>query len=506
MKQSYKALVCAVVGLLALAGCSDDFTNIDPNAQVTPGQIDNLSESKKAVALQGKLNGVYSFLQINSYIDNREEYTGLMGIGLVTDMMSSDVAMFSRGSYSWYWDEYIGNSNPGFRRARSTWGQFYNLIFSLNGIMEKFPEVPKNPQLAFVYAQASTLRAFMYYNLVNLYQHPYLDNPKAKGVPVYTVANVKEPKGRGTVEEVYARITEDLENAEKAFDVANAASVSPSDKGVLSYEVFNGIYANVLLFKGDYKKAATYANKARFGYSLMDRNQYHTGFNTATNPEWMWASLITSVTTNKYNSWLGHIDNRSEDDGYAPYDMQKMMDQQLFNHIDPSDIRYEVFSVASRPGDQPKTYANTAWADKFFNKKGAETDFISDIPFMRVAEMYLLEAEALARGGEDVKAKDVLIELIKSRCSDKDPYNVSAMDHNALMNEIQLQARIELWGEGKAFFIKKRFKQDFIRNYAGSNHNATALFDYKYNDKKVLFFIPDTELNNNPNIKQEDQN
>jgi len=148
----------------------------------------------------------------------------------------------------------------------------------------------------------------------------------------------------------------------------------------------------------------------------------------------------------------------------------------------------------------------TAWADKFFNETGKETDFVSDIPFMRVAEMYLVEAEALARGGKDEDAKAVLSTLIKSRCNDTDPYSISTMNHEQLMNEIQLQARIELWGEGKSYLIKKRFKLDFNRSYPGTNHNVSSLSNLKYNDNKVLFFIPDTELNNNPNIKQEDQN
>lgn len=497
----YLGMLCSMLGLGA---CSDDFTNLEPVGQLTPEQIAKLPESKKAVALEGKLYGIYSSLQLNPSVNNREENSGLMGIGLVTDLISSDVAMFSRGSYSWYWDDYTYNVSPGTDRARSTWGTFYNMIYGLNGILEQITEVPTNAKLATIYAQASTLRAFMYFNLINLYQHPYLDNPNAKGVPVYTTSSVLEPKGRGTVKEVYDQIIKDLTNADAAFKVADEGTGS---KGVISKSVFDGIYANVMLFMGNYTEAAARANSARTGSVLMDRSLYHNGFNKSTNPEWMWGCLITAVTSNKYNSWLGQIDNRIEDDGYAPYDMQKMMDQQLFNHIHPSDIRYEVFHVDARKDiDVPPTYENTAWADKFFNEAGKETDYISDIPYMRVAEMYLLEAEALARGGKDNEAKDVLVELIKKRCNDVDPYGVNAMNHDQLMNEIQLQARIELWGEGKAYLIKKRFKIDFLRNYSGTNHNASVLVNHKYNDRAALFFIPDTELNNNPNIKQEDQN
>lgn len=491
--------------MLSLGGCSDDFTNLEPVAQVTPEQIAKLPESKKAIVLGGKLNGIYSSLQVNPsvYKDAREEYTGLMGIGLVTDLVSSDVAMLSRGAYSWYWDDYIYNVNPGNSRSRYTWGTFYNMIYGLNGILETITETPKNAQLASVYAQASALRAFIYFNLINIYQHPYLENPKAKGVPVYTASVIKEPKGRGTVQDVYDQILKDLTNADAGYKVAGVIS----GKGIVSNSVFEGIYANVMLFMGNYTEAATRAKNAQAKFTLMNRSMYHTGFNKATNPEWMWGSLITTETSNKYNSWLGQIDNRAEDDGYAPYDMQKMMDQTLFNHIQPSDIRYEVFSVDTRKNiDVPETYTFTAWADKFFNETGKETDFVSDIPFMRVAEMYLVEAEALARGGKDEDAKTVLTTLIKSRCNNTDPYGVSTMNHDQLMNEIQLQARIELWGEGKAYLIKKRFKLDFNRNYTGTNHNVSSLSNLKYNDNKVLFFIPDTELNNNPNIKQEDQN
>lgn len=78
-----------------------------------------------------------------------------------------------------------------------------------------------------------------------------------------------------------------------------------------------------------------------------------------------------------------------------------------------------------------------------FLSGGGSGSSIGDVPLMRVAEMYLIEAEAKARaGGQDAAAAAVLFTLAKQR----DPnYVLSTNTGQALIDEIMIQRRVELW-------------------------------------------------------------
>ena len=72
-----------------------------------------------------------------------------------------------------------------------------------------------------------------------------------------------------------------------------------------------------------------------------------------------------------------------------------------------------------------------------------------------------------------------------------------------LINEILLQKRIELWGEGCAWFDMKRLGVALERNYIGSNHViAAAKLDIPAGDPRFVFQIPQSEILANPNVTQ----
>jgi hypothetical protein len=72
---------------------------------------------------------------------------------------------------------------------------------------------------------------------------------------------------------------------------------------------------------------------------------------------------------------------------------------------------------------------------------------------MRLAEMYLTKAEALAHLGKTAEAQEVLTAFAVTR----DPSYVSKGNTgDALVQEILTQRRIELWGEGFRWYDLKR--------------------------------------------------
>ena len=82
-----------------------------------------------------------------------------------------------------------------------------------------------------------------------------------------------------------------------------------------------------------------------------------------------------------------------------------------------------------------------------------------------------------------------------------DPSYVDALSGQALQNEIYLQTRIELWGEGKSFLAMKRNKATTVR---GTNHLSFVGEAIPYNDERMQFEIPLDEIQNNPFVS--DQN
>ena len=80
--------------------------------------------------------------------------------------------------------------------------------------------------------------------------------------------------------------------------------------------------------------------------------------------------------------------------------------------------------------------------------------------YMRAAEMYLTEAEALAmQGDKDAQAQAIMNQLNQIRDAE---YSCTATGE-ALIEEIRLYRRIELWGEGFNWFDLKRWNKPIVR-------------------------------------------
>jgi hypothetical protein len=244
----------------------------------------------------------------------------------------------------------------------------------------------------------------------------------------------------------------------------------------------------------DWATAAQMANEARQGFSLMSNAQYLQGFNNYTNPEWMWGSRQVADQTTYFYSFFAYMsaDFNSTNIRTDP----KAINSLLYEQISATDIRKQLWdptgtntAFPTPPGGSRYPYMNR----KFLSGGGSGSS-IGDVPLMRVAEMYLIEAEAKARLGQDAAAAQVLFTLAKQR----DPnYVLSTNTGQNLINEILIQRRIELWGEGFRFYDLKRLNMALNRN--GSNHNpaVATTMSVPAGDKQWQFLIPRSELNTN---------
>jgi hypothetical protein len=284
-------------------------------------------------------------------------------------------------------------------------------------------------------------------------------------------------------------------------DLTDAISLlegfSRSNKTEINQDVAKALYAYVLGARGtDYTKAYNMAVQAISSYPVMVGAEVTGGFNNVNTPGWMWGVDLNNDIGLGLVSWWGQMDYYSY--SYPAYGDLKAIDASLFAQIPSNDIRKGQF------------LNNTSFAQhlmplfKFYDSDrvhtGTSTVVKADYVYMRVAEMHLLAAEMAAFSGNDGAARVHLKNLVSTRVPDAS--YIDGLSGQALKDEIYLQTRIELWGEGKSYLAMKRNKATATR---GSNHLSFVGEAIPYNDERMTFEIPEGEIQFNPFISTQNQ-
>lgn len=509
--KNIKYIFTVLVLSLVAVSCSEEYFNVEMTDYLTGDKAADMVENDPEY-LSSYVQGLYAFMvKHNAGNTGGKEHDdfGMLSCLMIGDWMAGDIVL--HGMSSWGVDDYrFDYRNANYKRPFQFWTTFYTLINNSNTIIDFFKagEDPKNASSRGYLGQAYAVRALSYLYLMMFFQDPTDAegnfNYQAKGVPlVYAARDGKSSKevelaqGRSTVENVCAHVEYNITESLKLLE-----GYERQGKISIDYRVASGIAARYYLYTQQWEKAATAAHNARQGYSLMDSQRLHNGFMDIEDGEVMWGFNHTTETQTTYASFFSQMSNECA--GYAGLDqMGKMIDRKLYESIPNSDYRKSLFNGPEGgkafENSNPQATANTkAYAGRKF---GYDSQWCQDYIYMRAAEMYLIEAEGLARGGKDADAKTVLSELMAQR----DP----AWNKTASVEEILLQRRIELWGEGFSFFDRKRNSEGIVRSYEGTNHNIevlTKIVDVPAHHKYWLFQIPERELQENSFIRPEDQN
>jgi hypothetical protein len=480
---------------LFVVSCKKDYLETRPSDAVTQQEI--LSTTAKiSSALDAEYKTLFAFSPGGS---GRHDDYGQKSWDLASDLMGNDMIVHSAG-YGWYNADYQyteWQSPATNRRSDEAWFYFYNVIKQSNIILKNVDAAAgTQAQKDQLKGEALGLRAYCYFYLINYFQQTYKGNESKPGVPLNLDPSDVLGKSRGTVQQVYDQVTTDLNAAETLLNGKPRV-----DKTHMDVTVVRGFQARVALLKEDWATAATKANQARTGYTLMSAAVYPTraAFSSIANPEWMWGSLIPSAQATIYASFFSHIDISNQ--GYAYLGTQKKITKALYDQIATGDVRKTVFRT---PGTGTTT--NPDYNQLKFQVP-TTGNWAADYLYMRAAEMYLIEAEALQRQGQDANARTVLQTMVQTRYP---AYSIGALSGSALLNEIFLQRRIELWGEGFSLIDIKRLKTGLNRPTGAGNHGSPSLDPGVYTlpdaDPKFLLRIPQRELDNNPLLKPTDQN
>jgi len=497
MNTIYRKLAVGVLAFSMLTiSCKKDYLVTNPTASV--GEEDVFQNTEGAmVALDGTIRTMYSSLT------NHGNF-GQKAYDLVADLMGEDMVVHTQG-YNWFNSDYnysiFSNARPEQRPDR-TWRYYYRIINNVNRILVRLPEIEgTDEEKAYLEGQSLALRAHSYFYLVTFFGQNTESSP---GVPIY-LEPTQDGNPRSTVGQVYDQIYTDLTRAESLLG-SSREHISHVNQAVVQ-----GIFARVALQRGDYPKALEMADKAitSSGLSLYSTTQYTAaGFNTVGAAEWMWGGEVNVEQATIFASFYSHMDNRPATGGYAALGGQKKITKALYDKIADDDVRKTLFQ--GTPNTSMPIYAQ----QKF--QLRTPGNWASDYLFMRLAEMYLIKAEAQARqSGQANAAIQTLEELVKTRYAD---YSASGLSGNVLIDEILLQRKIELWGEGFGILDIRRLGKGLNRptgpgNHGGNNLNGNGENNFSHDvttlpaeSNKWLFAIPQDEINANESLSSADQN
>lgn len=486
-----------LASVLLLSSCSQDFTDVKNTAYLDANTAAEIAASDPD-ALDSYLLGAFSFLVQFGITSTSHDDFSHMSVLHSTDMMGNDIAL---SAAHWFnYDYQHDNHEFNYRRTNVNWSTYYTVLAKANEIISFFPEEPGDVQAKGMMAHGYALRAFAYFYLIQLYQHPVTAsgevNWDAPGVPMYYVApdglSTEEQevrKGRNTVRMVYEQIESDLLKAVGLFE---QGYVRPT-KNYMDASVANGLLARYYLLSQQWDKAISAAQKAYAPYALDAK--LTNAFNDITNSEWMWGFDHNAETQTTYASFFSHISNLTG--GYAGLAYSsRLIDRKLYESIPETDIRKGFFNGPEGDATQPSAGAQLPYAGLKF---GWLAGWVMDYMYMRAPEMYLIEAEAQAHLGHGDLAAQALAPLMQVR--DKGWHKSSVT-----VEDVYLQRRIELWGEGFSFFDLKRLNKGIDRAYEGNNHLPGFQLVIPALNKTWIYQIPQREMQENTALTEDDQN
>ncbi|MBS4767011.1 RagB/SusD family nutrient uptake outer membrane protein [Alistipes sp. kh20] len=443
---------------------------------------------------------------------------------IATDGNGSDMVS-DNSDYEWFSVAFeYSDRNANYAVPLFTWNFCYRLNKQANDILATIPEDTDDEKLIHYRGQALVARAFAHFTLAQRFQFTYKGNEDKPTVPIVTWDMPVERVGanpRATNAEIYKQIYDDLTQA-----ISDLEGFQRSGKSAVNQNVAYGMRARVNLVMNNWGEAATDAASAMEGFSLLTKEDVSApGFNEATASSWIWAGLYKAADTpaNYRNiTWGGHLCSFNK--GYTTSQgLYKRINSLLYNMIPETDVRKgwwidtnlssplldhmdwdgvtgSAISSLSIPNVKRAfvPYTNVKFAP-FENKCGTDIN-AGDWCIMRAEEMLLIQAEAMAMGGNLNGGKSLLENWVKTYRNEE--YTCAASTPEAFQNEVWLQRRIELWGEGHAYTDIMRLKKNVVRcTTAGKSDFPDAwAFNIAADDGILLMRIPTRETNANAAI------
>lgn len=432
-----------------------------------------------------------------------------------------------------YFYSYKNITNNG--RSNTFWVESYKAIGGINKLIDAYEEDGEDydEDKENLIGENYYMRALVYFGLVNAYGRPYTEDPSANGVPLKLTSGEDDIPDRSSVEDVYAQIVEDLDDAE---------SLITEDKGnaFASVSAVKALLSRVYLYMDKNEEAADYADQVIESgkYSLLPTSDLpkYSQKDPEDNPETIFALVrnedsdyddgyntiggLYSVINGKgwgeiyaSSSYLDLINRHPEDarkdfidpqykkddngdrtpavywvsDNYKDYKYKETYTENGKTYFDDDGTEREV--KEEEDGDVTKYYFENSSNQKVYVTKDYAIDKRDGYPkfyinknslqqgvaqlwspiISRLAEMYLNRAEANAKLGNDGQALED-VNKIRERAGIPAYSGADDLPEDTdVLDAVLQERRLELAYEGWRKFDVFRNNRTLNREYPGAH-------------------------------------
>lgn len=434
-KYIFSALLLATI--IFASSCElIDVTDITPVYKISDNNvITNLEQA------QNVLTGTYGVLtHREEFISDLPALTAMMGISMKPGLFASKFE-------SQFFQNDVSSDNY---RLDGVYLKLYSIINNANQVISKTEKLNSdNPRKLGIIAEAKILRGMSHFYLLRLWGQFY-DAGSDNGIilQLEPITNV-EPKAKNIVSECYASILSDLDYGVKYGPEFNSAFYTSSLYA-------KALKSKVLLYKKEYSEAAALALEMLNSGKRVLEVKFSDIFKKKINNPFETLFLTPFNNLNEFNN-------------------KAFFYTYLFTVSD-----YYVNKVQSDPRSEAAivTFNGMPRNNKFVNPnnlQGPDTDYL-----LRLAEVYLIYAEAVLRGDNDIPKAQNALNVVRERVNKP---SVDIADKDALLEEIRNEKFLELGAEnGEDWF-------DLVRYYKEGNLDIK---DYKAiaSDSRLILPFP----------------
>ncbi len=320
--------------------------------------------------------------------------------------------------------------------------------------------------------------------------------------PAITAENIEEVydeyfPARTPIADIYAQMIEEL-----TYACENAPDTDPADKHLFTKAFAHGMLARIYAEKTaqDWNKVAEHCAAIEgMGYSLVDDYGQMWAYDEADAVRNTSESIFEITWTKSNGNWVWMMFHRN---AYSPNDSYSWI-----KWITPSRALIAAYDAE---GDTERkngciVYDEAIWSNYY---PGNEYAFMHKVPtnassiiLMRLGEIYLLHAEALAMTGDLAGAAEY-VNKIRTRAGIKTIAVPSSQDE--MIDAILHERRLELAFEGFRFFDLLRHGFDRTKAIHDAMPEQDSYWQPRFplTEETVFMPIPQTALDNNPSLIQ----
>ena len=459
----------AIVSVGIFSACSDflqEEPKLSQSNELTFAEFDNLDKAGAAL---------YGMMQSYLWYDGQFVMQSELRAGNAKNPTSMPGSGRYRNDTQWNYNE---------SSTSSLWTYAYYTIARANNVINNLEDKTSvdvsQQQIDNLKAEALFMRALSHFDLVITYCQPYNNQTDTLGVPVVLVTENAYP-ARDSKKAVYEQIVADLLEAESLMSNDYTRAEAIDKAAVVSKQAVQALLSRVYLYMEKWQDAADYATKVINSgkYSLAAANGYIDMFSAATAPAG--GEIIFEVygsDKNEYwdDSGWTHLSYLTSLDGSGDICATK----DLYSLYEDGDVRKGFFEQNE----------NDYFYLKYIGKPGANPRQ-TNVPLLRLSEMYLNRAEAIINGASvsGVTAENDMKTLATMR---------GATASAATRAGVFTDRRKELAFEGHIVYDYARTNTSISRNDFDEVNNK----DIPYPSYMWAMPIPKRELDANANIVQ----